>query len=262
MPLTTILFDLDETLVPDEATTTAALVAACKPLEQRFSVDAAWLAAAVRARAREVWRAGPAIEYCQRIGIASWEGLWGDCSGDDASLALLSSWLPTYREEAWRRALADHGIADDALVRDLALSYPGVRRGLCAVYDDAAPVLAALRRSCRLGIVTNGAPALQREKLAASGLAKYFDAVVISGEVGAGKPDPRIFSHALSLLGARAAETALVGDSLERDVAGARGAGLYAVWLNRQTASRMDGMVPHAEITSLRDLASALAALG
>jgi putative hydrolase of the HAD superfamily len=105
MSITTILFDLDETLVPDEETTRAALASACAPLEERHGVLATELAATVQRTARELWQAGPAIAYCRAIGIASWEGLWGDCSGADPNLALLMEWLPGYRAAAWRMAL-------------------------------------------------------------------------------------------------------------------------------------------------------------
>ncbi len=198
MPITTILFDLDETLVPDEETTMAALIATCTPVERRLGVPAVALEAGVRARAREQWRAGPAIEYCQRTGISSWDGLWGDCGGADPALALLSAWLPGYRVESWRRALA------------------------------------------------------------ASGLASFFDAVVVSGDVGAGKPDPRIFDSALSLAEARAEERVMVGDSVQRDVAGARQAGLRAVWLNRAGVASPPVAEPNATITFLRELPALL----
>ena len=56
---------------------------------------------------------------------------------------------------------------------------------------------------------------------------------MISGEIGIGNPDSRIFGHALDALSMRADQAAGVGDSLTRDVQGARGAGLKAIWLNR-----------------------------
>jgi FMN phosphatase YigB (HAD superfamily) len=49
----------------------------------------------------------------------------------------------------------------------------------------------------RWGWSPNGASCLQREKLATAGLEDYFDTVVVSAELGVGKPDPSIFEHAL-----------------------------------------------------------------
>jgi FMN phosphatase YigB (HAD superfamily) len=56
--------------------------------------------------------------------------------------------------------------------------------------------------------------------------------VVVSGEVGIGKPDPAVFAYAIDRLGASPRDTVMVGDSWERDVLGALGAGLSAVWVS------------------------------
>ena len=84
--------------------------------------------------------------------------------------------------------------------------------------------------------MTNGESCLQREKLDASGLAGYFDVLAVSGDIGAGKPDPAIFRHALGELGVRPQHAMMVGDSLRKDVDGALAAGLNAIWLNRSGA--------------------------
>ena len=106
-----------------------------------------------------------------------------------------------------------------------------------------------------MALLTNGAACLQREKLTASGLAARFDAVVVSADVGVGKPDPSVFRHTLSLLGAD--EGVMIGDSLERDIDGALAAGLGAVWIDRFGAGGVgpDG-VPR--ITTLGELPGVL----
>src|SRR5207244_2584161 len=68
-----VLLDLDETLVPDEDATAAALLAAGERARARAGVDPAALAEAVRARARALWRAAPTFPYCDAIGISSAE---------------------------------------------------------------------------------------------------------------------------------------------------------------------------------------------
>ena len=57
--------------------------------------------------------------------------------------------------------------------------------------------------------------------------------MTVSGDHGISKPDARLFGHALASLGATAAESVHVGDSWDKDVAGALGAGLRVVWFNR-----------------------------
>ena len=103
------------------------------------------------------------------------------------------------------------------------------------LFADTEPALAALRaRGLRLAIVSNFDGRLTRvcESL---GIAAYFDTIVISGRVGAAKPDPRIFAVALERLGVSAAEAAHVGDSPREDVEGARRAGLRPILVARDT---------------------------
>ncbi len=100
-----------------------------------------------------------------------------------------------------------------------------------ALYEDALPVLDELRRHrLGIGLVTNG----QRD------LAEFVehhrlrvDAMVGSRAHGRIKPHPSIFEAALDALGVRAEETAMVGDSYEDDIEGARALGIRAILLDR-----------------------------
>ena len=96
----------------------------------------------------------------------------------------------------------------------------------------AMELLETLREHCRLGIVTNNSKVEQIDKLRALDIARFFDAVVISEEVGVTKPDPKIFSIALERIGASARDTVFVGDNWTNDIGGALNAGMTAVWLN------------------------------
>jgi FMN phosphatase YigB (HAD superfamily) len=80
--------------------------------------------------------------------------------------------------------------------------------------------------------------------------------VLVSGDIGAGKPEPAIFRAALSKLGLAPERVWHVGDNLEADIGGARAAGLgAAVWMNRRGAERPDGSPkPHHEISTLLQL--------
>jgi putative hydrolase of the HAD superfamily len=90
-------------------------------------------------------------------------------------------------------------------------------------------VLAALRRrGVRTGVVSNFDHRL-RPLLDALGLVSLLDVIVLPSDVGAAKPDPRIFEYALEQLGVRAAEAIYVGDDADEDVAAAQRVGLRAV---------------------------------
>jgi putative hydrolase of the HAD superfamily len=100
-------------------------------------------------------------------------------------------------------------------------------------YDDARPALMAARRhGARVIVVSNWDVGLG-EVLERLGLAPLVDAVVTSAAVGAAKPEPAIFAHALALAGTDAGHARHVGDSLSEDVAGARAAGIRPLLLRR-----------------------------
>lgn len=89
------------------------------------------------------------------------------------------------------------------------------------VYEDVRPTLAALAgRGMKLGIISNWDARL-RPLLANLDLSRHFSSIVISCEVGATKPDARLFARAVEELGVAADELLHVGDSVEMDVRGA-----------------------------------------
>ena len=112
-------------------------------------------------------------------------------------------------------------LADALVARELAATElrPGVREVLDAL--DAP--------DCSLGVLTNGVKDVQRGKLARNDIADRFDAIVVSGAVGAAKPEPEIFAAAEEALPAD--ERVFVADDLERDVVPAQQAGFTGVYL-------------------------------
>ncbi len=258
-----LIFDLDDTLLVQDARDDEVILAVGEQAAARHGIDPAALPRAVRQQARQIWYDAPTGPYCQAIGIGSVEGLWARFhgQGDDADphLASLRRWAPVYRRVMWSRALADCGVDDAPLAEALAEGFMRERRLRHVVFPEVEAVLQDLRRQgYLLAILTNGAPDLQREKVQGLGLSSLFDAIVVSGEVGIGKPDPRIFAHVLEALDVTPAQAAMIGDNPLRDIVGAQAAGIYAVWLNR-TGAVLEGVAPpDAEITSLTDLRAIL----
>ena len=132
--------------------------------------------------------------------------------------------------------------------------FPKERRVRHVVYADTKPTLQELGGKYRLGLITNGASDLQREKIEGSGVGRYFDSITISGDVGICKPDPKIFMSALDSLGARPETTLMVGNSLKSDIAAAQAVGLRAIWVNRSDSSYDGDIKPDAEIGSLSEI--------
>ncbi|AFZ74373.1 HAD family hydrolase [Natronobacterium gregoryi] len=124
-------------------------------------------------------------------------------------------------------ALAEENGYDRGLGRDVAAAFAAERdQSNVELLPSVADVLDDLADNYRLGIVTNGARDAQRQKIAAVGLERWIDAVVVTGHEIPPIPDPEPFERVLRALETTPETTVHVGDSLETDVAGAAAAGL------------------------------------
>ncbi len=174
----------------------------------------------------------------------------GDDAAREAMLAEMAYYRAHHDEASTWPALKDlrrrcAGVIQDRLrtplppaeVEDALLAAVRFR-----AYPEVPAVLERLRAAgARLAVVSNWDVSLH-DVLERTRLRDLVDAVVISAELGAAKPDPAIFRAALERLGATAGEAMHVGDSMEHDVAGARATGLDAVLVARDGAEAPDGV--------------------
>jgi putative hydrolase of the HAD superfamily len=118
-------------------------------------------------------------------------------------------------------------------------------------FPDSAPALRELRsRGLKLVVASNWDCSLP-DVLERAGLASLVDGVVASAVVGADKPAPAVFEAALAVAGCAPDRAVHVGDSIEKDVAGAEAAGIRAVLIDRDGRSAHGG---GAVIASLAEL--------
>ncbi len=252
-----VLFDLDDTLIVEVPIAREAFIATAAHAAARHAVDVERLATDARLCARELWHGGPHQATAERIAISSWEGLWCRYEGDDPDVRALRAWAPGYRAAAWDAGLRRQGIEDAALAEQLGERFGVERRAIHRLLPGAAELLTDLGRDHDIGLVTNGASCLQREKLEASGLAGHFHAVVVSADLRTRKPDPAVFRRALELLGATADEAVMVGDNPDTDIAGARATGMRAVHVSGADHEPVAGV---AFADSLADVAALIRA--
>ena len=170
--------------------------------------------------------------------------------------------LDDARRERFRRVFSALGVALDPAAVDAVASayrsgYMTARRPL----NGAAALLAALRPHARIAIVTNNLLDEQQDKLECCGLAPLVDALVASEDVGVSKPDPAIFRIALERAGVDVSTAVMVGDSWANDVAGARGAGIRAVWFNPARAPKPAEPAGVVEIHALEPVDEIVAAI-
>jgi len=129
---------------------------------------------------------------------------------------------------------------------------------------ESAEVLRAMRPDWRVGILTNGLPATQANKVAALDLASRVDAVVYAEDTGPGKPDRAAFDCVLRKLDVDAAAAVFVGDDLWADVYGARNAGLRTIRIERWSRPSVGRALPEdadAVVGTLRDVPACARAL-
>ncbi len=250
----TVLFDLDETLMPEEPVAMRCIVDTARAASSAYGVDPLDLATALREEARKLWHATPVHSFCNRVGISSWEALWSEFPGDAPELAYLRSRQGTYRLESWQAALGRFDIQDPALAQRLADAFPALRAQTYETFPDAVPCLERLARECRIAVVTNGARDNQLRKLAGGGMADLPERTFVSSDFGAGKPSPAFFGHVLHTLRVAASTCVFVGDSVTNDILGASACGIATIWVNRDGRADPRTAVARHEVGALRDV--------
>lgn len=164
-----------------------------------------------------------------------------------------------FRTRIWSRLLAEHGINEAGLARILGDTYINIRLPTLELDPAAIPLLTALRPRYRLGLLTNGPGEMQWPKIERLLLKPYFDEIIVAGDVGIYKPDPKVFEIILSRLDELPARALYVGDSYQMDVVGAKRAGLFSVWLrNPENSEPLDSVRPDVEIEELFHLEGVL----
>ena len=126
------------------------------------------------------------------------------------------------------------------------------------LYPGARELLSAVRPHARTALVTNGIGEVQRARIARLGLAPFFDAISISGELGVAKPAPEIFDHTFAELSVGDRNQAvMIGDSLTSDIAGGSNAGIDTIWFNRH-GSVAGAVTPTHEVRAIDEIAAVL----
>jgi putative hydrolase of the HAD superfamily len=141
--------------------------------------------------------------------------------------------MSTARRHIVETALVNVGYDAPGLADRIAERYAQCRDDRTSLFPGAVSVLTWLRQSgCRLALVTNGAAAMQRQKIARFQLEPLFDGIFVEGELGFGKPDERIYQLALTAVAAAPGDSWMIGDNLEWDVEQPQKLGISGIWVN------------------------------
>ena len=114
----------------------------------------------------------------------------------------------------------------------------------------AIELLEYLRPKYRMFILSNGFVELQSRKMAAAGVDKYFDDVILSEEIGINKPRPELFEYALKKTGSLLEESIMIGDMFDTDIKGAANIGMENIFFNPK-GEQGHTFAPTYKVTSL-----------
>lgn len=157
----------------------------------------------------------------------------------------------------YTRALPPERLAQ--LPQLLAEMYRGISRGRLKLYPHVRSTLNTLWEQFPLAIVSDGQSSYARGELHKVGLTEYFSSIVVSGDHGFRKPDPRLFQYALDDMGVPAEKALYIGNDMYRDIYGASSTGMITVMCGSdQGTKQYEDCVPDHTITDLRDLLALL----
>lgn len=146
---------------------------------------------------------------------------------------------------------------DNTLLYFSIMTYRDTLHSLLTPSLVAITVLSTLKSmGYKLGVVTDGSKDSAYEILLRLGIINFFDAIVVSEEVGVEKPHPNIFKEALDRLNSKPSETMIVGDSLKRDIDGGKRLGMVTVLIKRYWSKKLrkTKVKPDYEIMQLDQL--------
>jgi putative hydrolase of the HAD superfamily len=140
-------------------------------------------------------------------------------------------------------------------IDDLLVQYDVEYPACYSVKVETIDAVRSLRvNGWKVGVVTNGPPS-QWAKFETTDLVDEFDAICISSEVGARKPDPAIFKEAARICGVPL-EGWMVGDSATADIGGGNRVGLRTIWMARGREWTSSDQAPSAVAETIPEAVS------
>ena len=230
-----IIFDLDDTILSDDAVSDSCWEQVCL----NFAASIAGVGLTVEGLLTEI------------RGVRRW--FWDD--PDRSRRGGLD--LPAARREILTLALGQLGTEAPALVGEIVNVYMELKSDTVQLFPGARETLDTLgQQGKRLGLISNGNGPEQRAKVRSAGLEPLFESILIGGEFGVAKPDPRVFRHTLERLAVGSEEAWMVGDNLVNDVGGAQAVGIYGVWVDWRGGGLPESSVvkPDRIINSIAEL--------
>lgn len=234
-PPRAILFDLDDTILDTTLSATRVWRLTAKAFEDEIGQPAE-VFDPILDRARVWYWSDPKRNHAGRLDVQ------------------------TSRVEVTHHGLLELGIDDHDLAVRFADHYSEHRVSSMQPFPGAIETLEHfVGVGVPLALITNGDAQGQRDKVAHFDLTQYFQAVLIEGELGYGKPDPRVFQRALAACDAPAEDAWCVGDNLGWEVAAPQALGMAGIWCDWEGKTLPDDseIVPDRVVMRIAELVPA-----
>lgn len=114
----------------------------------------------------------------------------------------------------------------------------------------ALELLEYLRPKYNMYILSNGFKELQSRKMRTAGIDSYFDALILSEDIGINKPNRELYEYALVRTGSKLNESLMIGDMFDTDIVGAANIGMEQMYYN-QKEKKGHAFSPTYEVTHL-----------
>lgn len=233
-----IIFDVDETLVVERASEKSAFLATLQKTAEQYNLSSENLHDSLVEIGYRLWQESPHYAFAKEIGLGFREAFWGDFSGPGKELEALAEWIPAYRKKVWQSLLKAYGVEDSHSVNHLDTQSVLEREKRHVPFPEAEEVLNTLKTAgYPLGVLSNGAPRVQRRKLEGAGLRDYFQEVLVSGDMGVGKPRKEPFLEIAGRFNRPPEDLVMVGDNPEKDIRGAAAVGMPGILVQRDSES-------------------------
>ena len=143
--------------------------------------------------------------------------------------------------EVWREFLRNKAsdyirslpsVKQEQLPLFLAELHRGIARKRLRPYPQVQETLDQLRSHYHMAVVSDAQSAYAVPELRAVGLVHYFNPIIVSGDYGYRKPDPRLFQKALDALQVRPEQALFIGNDLFHDIFGAQQMGMKAIFIS------------------------------
>lgn len=155
--------------------------------------------------------------------------------------------------DRFRHMLSPLGITNDKASMQINEQFLQLTTNKTKLVDGALELCEYLRPKYKMYILSNGFREVQYKKLNNSGLASYFDKMILSEDAKIQKPNRRIFQYAMKNTNSRLEESLMIGDSWDADIVGAKGAHMDQAWFNPYKFPH-NGFDPTYEVYALKDL--------